>query len=398
MKVIELEKKYDFWLKNGHVIDPSQNIDEVRDILVKGNKIVETPKDGKIDPQDVKEVINCNGYYVFPGLVDNHAHFSWNFNNTGVQPDLYTLPSGVTSVHDAGSCGSSGFEGFIRTSVLPSLVTMKASINVASGGLCTPQYMENIEPENFDEKEIEELFDKYPQYIYGLKLRLGKDISDGMGVEPLKAAVKLARKFDTRLSVHATYPLTPISDIVDEMDEGDVLCHTFQKMGPYNILDENGRVLKEVWEARDRGVIFDCAHGRIHCCFPLTKAAIEQGFMPDCISTDLITFSAYQERLFSLPVVMTRLWMLGMSLNEVVRAVTQTPAKLMGMEGKIGTLKAGAFADITGMKLEDREYTFVDSYGNSLPADKIMIPQFTMKNGKTRYRQIDFTEMFGLVK
>ena len=72
-----------------------------------------------------------------------------------------------------------------------------------------------------------------------------------------------------------TYPLTPISDIVDEMDEGDVLCHTFQKMGPYNILDENGRVLKEVWEARDRGVIFDCAHGRIHCCFPLTKAAIE---------------------------------------------------------------------------------------------------------------------------
>ena len=258
--------------------------------------------------------------------------------------------------------------------------------------------MENIEPENFDEKGIEELFDKYPQHIYGLKLRLGKDISDGMGVEPLKAAVKLARKFDTKLSVHATYPLTPISDIVDEMGEGDVLCHTFQKMGPYNILDENGRVLKEVWEARDRGVIFDCAHGRIHCCFPLTKAAIEQGFMPDCISTDLITFSAYQERLFSLPVVMTRLWMLGMSLNEVVRAVTQTPAKLMGMEGKIGTIKAGAFADITVMKLEDREYTFVDSYGNSLPADKIMIPQFTMKNGKTRYRQIDFTEMFGLVK
>ena len=258
-------------------IDPSQNIDEVRDILVKGNKIVETPKDGKIDPQDVKEVINCNGYYVFPGLVDNHAHFSWNFNNTGVQPDLYTLPSGVTSVHDAGSCGSSGFEAFIRTTILPSLVTMKASINVASGGLCTPQYMENIEPENFDEKGIEELFDKYPQYIYGLKLRLGKDISDGMGVEPLKAAVKLARKFDTRLSVHATYPLTPISDIVDEMGEGDVLCHTFQKMGPYNILDENGKVLKEVWEARDRGVIFDCAHGRIHCCFPLTKAAIEQG-------------------------------------------------------------------------------------------------------------------------
>ncbi len=120
--------------------------------------------------------------------------------------------------------------------------------------------------------------------------------------------------------------------------------------------------------------------------------------MPDCISTDLITFSAYQERLFSLPVVMTRLWTLGMPLVEVIRATTETPAKLMGMEGEIGTLKPGAFADITVMKIEDREYTFTDSYGNSLPAHQIMIPQMTMKNGKTRYRQIDFTEMFGLVK
>lgn len=398
MKVIEPEKKYDFWFKNGHVIDPARGIDKICDVLVKGNKIVEAPQSGEVNPDDVKEIINCNGYYVLPGLVDNHAHFSWNFNNTGVQPDLYTLPSGVTSCHDAGSVGSSGFEAFVRTTILPSLVTMKASINVASGGLCTPQYMEDINPENFDEKGLEDLFARYGQYIYGLKLRLGKDISDGMGVEPLKAAVKLARKLNTRLSIHATYPLTPIPEIVNEMQEGDVLCHTFQKMGEYNILDENGKVLPEVWEARKRGVIFDCAHGRIHCCFPLTKAAIEQGFMPDCISTDLITFSAYQERLFSLPVVMTRLLTLGMPLVEVIRATTETPAKLMGMEGQIGTLKPGAYADVTVMKIEDREYTFVDSYGNSLPAHQIMIPQFTMKNGKTRYRQIDFTEMFGLVK
>lgn len=398
MKVIEPEKKYDFWFRNGHVIDPARNIDEVTDVLVKGNKVVPAPEDGQVNPEDVKEVIECNGYYVLPGLIDHHAHFSWNFNVTGVEPDLYTLPNGVTSCHDAGSVGSSGFEAFVRSTIYPALVTMKASINVASGGLCTPQYMEDIRPENYDEKGLEDLFSRYPQYIYGLKLRLGKDISDGMGVEPLKASVKLARKLNTRLSVHATYPLTPMQDIVNEMGEGDVLCHTFQRMGEYNILDANNKVLPEVLEARERGVFFDCAHGRIHCCFPLAQAAIEQGFMPDCISTDLITFSAYQERLFSLPVVMTRLWTLGMPLTEVIRATTETPAKLMGMEGEIGTLKPGAFADITVMKIEDREFTFTDSYGNSLPAHHIMIPQMTMKNGKTRYRHIDFTEMFGLVK
>ena len=60
------------------------------------------------------------------------------------------------------------------------------------------------------------------------------------------------------------------------------------------ILDENGRIFPEVWSARERGVLFDSAQGRIHCSFPVARAAIEQGFPPDVISTDLITFSVYQ--------------------------------------------------------------------------------------------------------
>ena len=398
MKVVEPEKKYDFWFKNGHVVDPSQNIDQICDVLVKGSRIAAAPENGVVDPADVKETVECSGYYVFPGLIDHHAHFSWNHTLIGVEPDLYTLPSGVTSACDAGSMGSSGFESFVRTTILPALITMKASINVASGGLCTPQYMEDIRPENYDVKGLEDLFDRFAPQVYGLKLRLGKDISDGMGVEPLCASVKLARHLNTRLSVHATYPLTPMTDIVNEMGPGDVLCHTFQKMGEHNILNDNGKVRPEVWAARERGVICDCAHGRIHCCFSLAKAAIDQGFAPDVISTDLITFSAYQERLFSLPVVLSRFLALGMPLKEVVRCCTQTPARLMGMEGQLGTLRPGALADIAVMKLENRDFTFVDSYGNSLRANRILLPQMTLKAGKTRYRQIDFTEMFGLVK
>ena len=398
MKVIEPEKKYDFWFRNGHVVDPSQGIDKVCDVLVKGRHFVSAPEGEPVRPEDVKEIVECNGYHVFPGLVDHHAHFSWNYTHAGAEPDLYTLPSGVTSACDAGSVGSSGSESFIRTTILPSHPTLKASINVASGGLCTPQYMEDIRPENYDEKGLEDLFERFPEHIYGLKLRLGKDISDGMGVEPLKASVKLARHLGTRLSVHATYPLTPLADIVNEMGEGDVLCHTFQRMGEHNILDDSGRIRPEVWAARKRGVIFDCAHGRIHCCFPVAKAAIDEGFLPDTISTDLITFSAYQERLFSLPVVMSRFLALGMSLPDVVRCCTETPARLMGLEGVRSTLKPGALAHAAVMKVEEREFTFIDSYGNSLPASRILIPQMTLKEGKTRYRQIDFTQMFGLVQ
>ena len=391
MKIIEPAKKYNFWLKGGHVVDPSQGLDGVADVLITNSRIVPLPENGEVDPADVKEIIDCSSHYVFPGLIDHHVHFSWN--TSGIAPDLYCLPSGVTAACDAGSIGTNAFENFVRQRLMPAVTTLKASINVASGGLAGSGYMEDISPELYDVRAMEYLFERYRPYIYGLKLRIGKDISEGKGLRPLEESVKLARYFNTRLSLHATYPLEPVSEIVSRMGTGDVLCHSFQAMGPYSILDEQVRIYPEVWEARQRGVLFDSAQGRIHCSFPVAKAAIEQGFLPDVISTDLITFSAYQERLFSLPVAMSRYLALGMELSDVVRCCTETPARLMGMEGQIGTLRPGALADVAVMKMASHSFTFRDSYGNDLPAERMLLPQMTLKAGRTCYRNIEFTSM-----
>lgn len=389
MKITEPAKKYNFWLKGGHVVDPSQNLDGEADILITNSRIVPLPENGHIDPADVKEVIDCSGCYVFPGLIDHHVHFSWN--TSGIAPDLFCLPSGVTAACDAGSIGTNAFENFVRHRLMPATTTLKASINVASGGLAGSGYMEDISPELYDTRAMAYLFERYRDYIYGLKLRIGKDISEGKGLRPLEESVKLARAFDTRLSLHATYPLEPVPEIVDRMGSGDVLCHTFQAMGPYSILDESGHVYPEVWNARARGVLFDSAQGRIHCSFPVAKAAIEQGFCPDVISTDLITFSAYQERLFSLPVSMSRFLALGMSLPAVVRCCTETPARLMGLAGQIGTLKPGALADVSIMQMKHHTFAFQDSYGNHLPASQLLLPQMTLKAGRTCWRSVEFT-------
>lgn len=391
MKISEPVKKYNFWLKGGHVVDPSRGMDEIADVLITNSRIAEPPENGQIDPADVKEIIDCAGHYVFPGLIDHHVHFSWN--TSGIAPDLYCLPSGVTAACDAGSIGTNAFENFVRHRLMPAAVTLKASINVASGGLAGAGYMEDISPELYDVRAMEYLFERYREYIYGLKLRIGRDISEGKGLRPLEESVKLARRFETRLSLHATCPLEPLPEIAARMGEGDVLCHTFQAMGPYSILDEAGRVYPEIWEARKRGVVFDSAQGRIHCCFPVARAAIRQGFSPDVISTDLITFSAYQERLFSLPVTMSRFLALGMPLNDVVRCCTETPARLMGLTGQIGTLRPGALADVAIMELRPRAFEFQDSYGNRLPASRMLLPRMTLKAGRTVWRDIAFTEM-----
>lgn len=392
MKITEPTKKYDFWLKGGHVIDPEQNLNGEADVLISGCRIVPAPENGHIDPADVKEIVDCSGCYVFPGLIDHHVHFSWN--TSGITPDLFCLPNGVTAACDAGSIGTNAFENFIRSRIMPAITTLKASVNVTTGGLAGAGYMENIDPELYDVRALTYLFDRYRPYIYGLKLRIGKDISEGMGLRPLEESVKLARRFHTRLSLHATYPLEPIPEIVSRLETGDVLCHTFQAMGPYSILDADGHIHPEVWNARARGVRFDSAQGRIHCSFATARAAIEQGFLPDVISTDLTTFSVYQERLFSLPVTMSSFLALGMSLHDVVRCCTATPAELMELGGQIGTLRPGVLADVAVMKLERRNFEFQDSYGNKLPATQILLPRMTLKAGRVCWRNTSFSKLF----
>lgn len=57
-------------IKNGHVVDPANNISGVFDVLVEDGKIKEVGKDLQGD-----EVLDATGCVVSPGLVDIHCHF-----------------------------------------------------------------------------------------------------------------------------------------------------------------------------------------------------------------------------------------------------------------------------------------------------------------------------------
>ncbi|MDP8262659.1 MAG: dihydroorotase [Candidatus Ancaeobacter aquaticus] len=59
-------------LKNGHVIDPANNINGISDILIKGNNICEVAKD--ITVGEGVETIDLTGKHVFPGFIDVHTH------------------------------------------------------------------------------------------------------------------------------------------------------------------------------------------------------------------------------------------------------------------------------------------------------------------------------------
>ena len=66
--------------------------------------------------------------------------------------------------------------------------------------------------------------------------------------------------------------------------------------------------------------------------------------------------TATQGPVWDLPTTMTKLLHFGMPLDEVVRRATAVPAKIMGYEGTVGTLKPGANADVAVFELRDDNY------------------------------------------
>ena len=58
-------------LKNGHIVDYKNNLDNIYDILIKDEKIVKIEKELN---EKVDKEIDCTGLYVIPGMIDMHCH------------------------------------------------------------------------------------------------------------------------------------------------------------------------------------------------------------------------------------------------------------------------------------------------------------------------------------
>lgn len=86
-------------IKGGRVIDPSQNIDDILDVLVE-NGIIKQVGNGLQVPADVK-VIDASGKYVVPGLIDMHVHLrdpGLEYKEDIISGTMAAVSGGFTSV------------------------------------------------------------------------------------------------------------------------------------------------------------------------------------------------------------------------------------------------------------------------------------------------------------
>lgn len=384
----EKEKmKYDYVIQNGHVIDPAAGTDAVKSVYIRNNRIVGPPADGAVEDA---VVINAAGCLVLPGLIDFHTHLGYQLSDFGLNPDLYTLPNGITSAVDAGSGGTANFEGMYQNVFSRAMITIRSFLNVAATGIITERYLENLDPARFDEKKMALLFDRYRDVLLGFKVRAGRNTSGTRNLEPLKRAVELAERFQCRVCLHATQLDAGYDEIFRIMRKGDIVCHIFQGDNQNNILGGSDHIADYVYAGREKGILLDCACGRVNYSNQIMETAFAEDFWPDIVSTDIIGFSIYGPKIHSLLSVMSQYLAMGMPLNDLVRAVTATPARIMGLSGQIGTLEAGAKADVFITKLAENPMDITDKFGRTVHLDTAFIPLLTLKEGQLAYRSIQF--------
>src|SRR3989454_5891390 len=182
----------------------------------------------------------------------------------------------------------------------------------------------------------------YPSVIAGIKARLGR-AGLGQNVVPaLRLARSAADELGMPVMVHVTDLPVPLPSILPLLTRGDVITHCFHGRDG-GILDATGRVFPEVLAARDSGVLFDVGHGAGSFAFRVAAAALEQGFQPSSISSDLHTLNV-NGPVFDQVTTMSKLLHLGVRLEEVIRMATAGPAAALRAP-QLGRLEPGREGD-----------------------------------------------------
>lgn len=182
--------------------------------------------------------------------------------------------------------------------------------------------------------------------------------------------------------VHTTNPPASASAVAEILRPGDIYCHLYHAVGR-TILDTNGHVEKGVLQARERGILFDLGNGKMNFNFVVAEAAMREGLYPDFISSDSTPATFHKsELMWDLPRCMSKLLYLGMPLTEVLRSVTETPAKMLGLAHRIGKVAEGYEADLILCRMKKGEIIFGDSRGETRKGSQWLEPEKTLIAGR----------------
>jgi len=379
---------FDLIVRGGRVIDPAQNLDSLTDVGVTGPRIAAVDSD--LVRQGVRgEVVDASGLVVTPGWVDMHTHVYWGVAPLGVEADPNCVQRGVTTAVDAGSSGASTFPGFKRYVIDVSVTRVLAMLHLSAIGMARDDgfgaeaigELEDIRWANVDSAIA--VARAFADVITGVKIRISEECV-GRDAEHTREVLRRARQVADAIGkpvmVHSGQTAIPLDEILGFLVRGDVVTHVYHAR-PEGVLDERGTVRTSVRAAIERGVNFDVGHGAGSFSWQVARAGLEQGLSPSTISSDIHAWNIAGP-VYDLATTASKFLHLGLSLSEVVRRVTATPAACVGRADELGTLAPGATADISLFRLQQGEFHFQDSAGQVELGGTRLEPVAVIRNGR----------------
>jgi len=379
--------KFDLVIKNCDVLDPSQSLRGKRDIGIRYGMI--EALEAEIPATRAERVLDAGGKLVTPGLIDLHSHVFPYGSSIGIPADELVAHQCTTTCVSGGDAGANNFAAFRRHIVAQTRTRLYAFVHIANTGL-TPFPVAELY--NIDFAQVDacaRAIGENADIALGAKVRMSENVIAKHGTEPLKRAILACEKSGTtgKIMCHIGGVETRklMSDILDLLRPGDVLTHCYSGFpniaGEFTNIVQDGKLLPAALEAKKRGVIFDIGHGGGSFDYTVCEAAMQQGAMPDTISSDIHVFSGNSPGMPYLTWVMSKFLGLGLSLGEVVTMATANPAKVINRMPKLGTLQVGAPADVAIMELVEGPVSFVDTRNNKREGKAYLKPVQTVTAG-----------------
>jgi dihydroorotase len=365
-------------LAGGRVFDPGRGLDTTATVSVAGG-LIEGIGDGDGNGAGRRR-IDVAGRLVTSGLVDLHTHLYPGVSHYGIEPDEHCLGRGVTTAVDAGSAGAQTFPGLRRYVIERSRTSVLAFLNIAVEGMISPLVGELEDIRWASPEQAVARAREHPDLIVGIKVRLGHQM---VGDDP-GPAFRLAREAADRLGlplmVHVIDLRPGLAWLLPRLNRGDIVTHCFHG-NEGGILDPDGAVLPEAVSARERGVLFDVGHGAGSFAYRVARCAIAQDFPPDTISSDLHAHNAAGP-VFDQATTLSKLLHVGMTLADVIRATTSTPALAIGRAASTGALTAGGVADLSVFELRTGHWALPDAAGDTETVERLLVPTMVVRAGQ----------------
>jgi len=354
---------FDLILRNGRLIDPASGIDAITDVAFTNGKVAAIGASASQGHSE-RDVTGC---IVMPGMIDFHTHVYWGGTSISIDADQLARRCGTTTWLDVGSAGPGNFAGFRKHVIEPSQTRILAYLHVSHAGIFafSPQLMvgESLDMRLMDTETCARVAQENPDLIRGIKVRVGANTSGVNGIAPLYHAIEAADRAGLPVMCHIDRPPPRYVDVLEILRPGDTLTHCFKPF-PNAPITADGRIKDACWKARERGVIFDIGHGKGSFDFNVARAMLEGGFPPDIISSDVHVL-CIDGPAFDNMETMSKFLNLGMPLVDIIRAVTATPAKMLGRPD-LGDLTVGSTGDATVMRIEDGHFSFTDVLNQTL--------------------------------